>query len=556
MNYSSIFFNFTRKIILMKVYVSMFRDYVFYLRIVPLFFLMALLSCGTEMDVDSEVGCIFENLDDGESFFVRFDAMDNSIANGRIYCITDALAMEARPITVSMRRNKCEAVVAGESRYTLKFYSKSDGKMEGWFVDKENGAKKRFALRRYEFEDGFLGTPNRYRDSMFEVERISDVNYANVRGFWSSMPDDTIDMAAVLKMSLFNSLAKKDLALDMDIYLPKGDTMANRPLMMFIHGGAFFIGDKATLPYQKWCVHFASLGYVCVSINYRMGFRPTSAAIERTAYQATQDAHAAMRYLMSKKGEYGINPDYLFVGGASAGGITAINLAYMRNKNRPESSYAAFLREDLGDLETSGNNVRNKFNVRAVANMWGAAYDLSILENARVPIISFHGDEDMILPYGYDYPFKAIGELQKVFFNKMYGSKYIHERALELGIRSELHTFSGHGHTLHLDENRDINENFYTIQNEIVDFFYEELTPNTANIIQSSTDAQMFMIDKTGVLSCDWNVVGGISIEESDGMIRASWFDDELLHELRVSGVYDNGATFEDVFVIKDVRLN
>ena len=138
----------------------------------------------------------------------------------------------------------------------------------------------------------------------------------------------------------------------------------------------------------------------------------------------------------------------------------------------------------------------------------------------------------------------------------MYGSSVIHQKANELGIRSVLHTFPGQGHTLHLDENRKLNENFYTIQNEMVDFFYDELVSNPAYIIQNKDDFQLFTIDTTDVVVADWSVIGGISIEENKGVIRASWFDDAPVQELRVSGYYSNGAGFEDVLVIKNVKEN
>ena len=63
-------------------------------------------------------------------------------------------------------------------------------------------------------------------------------------------------------------------------------------------------------------------------------------------------------------------------------------------------------------------------------------------------------------------------------------------------------------------------------------------------------------IDTTDVIVADWSVIGGISIEENKGTIRASWFDDEPVQELRVSGYYANGAGFEDVLVIKNVKEN
>lgn len=515
------------------------------------------MSCKSSRDISDEYSnYIFENETDDITYFIKFDSIDGSYAEGRAYFIDKGLTMESEHFSLSLHKRKCTITTLDSETYEYKIKKSDKEAHEGYFVKRNTKERKYFTLHPYQKDEYQPFNLNRYRKEMFDVERITNVKYADVEGFWTSIPDDTIDVGSVVKTGLFNSLRKKSLELDMDIYIPKNDTLSKRPLLMLIHGGAFFIGDKATAPYQKWCTHFASLGYVCVSINYRMGFRINSKAIERTAYQATQDAHAAMRYLVSKKDIYRIDPDYLFVGGASAGSITAMNLTYMRNKNRPESSFSSLFMEDLGPLETSGNTIYNKFKIKAVANMWGTMYDLDILKNSNASIISFHGDEDMILPYGFGYPFRAIGEFKKVFFDEMYGSSYIHERAKELGIRSELHTFHGQGHSLHIDEKRNLNENFYTIQNEITDFFYDELIPYPALIVQDKTDVQLFTIDTTDIVEMNWEIIGGISIEESYGRIRASWFEDESRHELRVSGYYKNGAGFEDVFVLKGISIN
>ena len=497
---------------------------------------------------------IFENQTDCKTYFVKIDTIEDVKVNGRIYLVDNELTMRAETFTMTCKKNKCNLMFSDSSAFVLNIKRFKNERIEGTFV--ESSKKKKFVMYKYKTDEYKGFNLGRYKNEVFDVERIPDVNYANVKGFWSSIPDDTIDVAGIIKTSVLNSLKKKVLELDMDIYLPKNDTLDKRPLLMLIHGGAFFIGDKATEAYQKWCTHFASLGYVCASINYRMGFRPSSKAIQRTAYQATQDAHAAMRYLMAKKDIYRIDPENLFVGGASAGSITAINLAYMRNENRPEATYSSFMTEDLGDIEDSGNDYSEDFKIKAIANMWGSVFDLEMLENSNASIISFHGDEDAVLPYRFGYPFSALGEFQKVFFDEMYGSYYIDQKAKELGIRSELHTFYGEGHTLHLDENRNLNDNFYTIQNEMVDFFYEELNPYPVYIVQDKSDIQLFTIDTTEVMVSDWNVVGGLSINETKGSVRASWFDDEKCHELRVAGYYKNGVGFEDVFVIKEVEKN
>ena len=516
------------------------------------FFVFFMFSCKNAEDVIRDTAYIFENQTDYKTYFVKVGHVDDAEVKGRIYLVDDEMTMQAEPFTMNYNRKKYEVTFYDSITYVLKIKKSRNDRIEGSYADFSK--KKKFVIYPYKVDEYHAFNLGRYRDEIFEVERIPDVNYGKAKGFWTSIPDDTIDVVNIMKMSFANSLKKKDLSLDMDIYIPKDDTLEKRPLIMLIHGGAFFIGDKATLPYQKWCTHFASLGYVCVSINYRMGFRVNSKAILRTAYQATQDAHAAMRYLLSKREVYRIDPDYLFVGGASAGSITALNLAYMRNENRPAASYSSMFLDDLGDIETSGNEYTNSFKIRAIANMWGSIFDLKILENSNASIISFHGDEDVVLPYRYGYPFRALGEFQKVFFDKMYGSYFINQRANELGIRSELHTFHGEGHTLHLDEHRMLNDNFYTIQNEIVDFFYEELNPNPVYIAHDKSDVQLFTIDTTDVRIADWHVVGGMVLNESKGSVRASWFDDELYHELRVSGYYKNGLGFEDVYVIKEVR--
>lgn len=500
-------------------------------------------------------GCyMFENKTDRKNYIVKVDYVDGSEVDGRMYLVDSSLILRSEPFSLVFDKNNFDVTVSDTALYVLNMNCVKDGKMEGVFF--ESLCKKEFVIYPYKVDDYQVFGLGRYRNEIFEVEVIPDVNYAKVEGFWTSIPDDTMDVINIVRTGILNLSTTKNLDLDMDIYIPKGDTIDKRPLMMFIHGGAFFFGDKATVPYQKWCTHFASLGYVCVSINYRIGFRINSKSIQRTIYQATQDAHAAMRYLVSKKDIYRIDTDYIFVGGPSAGGIVALNLAYMRNVDRPEYSYSGFLRSDLGDIECSGNTLCDRFEVRAVANMWGAVCDIDILENSKTSIVSFHGDKDKVLSSEYGCPFGVLGGFMRFFIDDMYGSKMLHKKALELGIRSELHMFYGQGHSLHLGKKRSLSDNFYTIQNEITDFFYEELNPHPAYIVQDKNDCQLFMIDTTDVADVDWNVVGGVSLEESDGFVRAAWFDDDLYHELRVSGYYKNGVGFEDVFVIKDVKQN
>ena len=66
--------------------------------------------------------------------------------------------------------------------------------------------------------------------------------------------------------------------LALDIYRRKSDPgsppPARRPVLLFVHGGAWMIGSK-TFQGLPMLQHFAALGWVCFSINYRLSPRAT-----------------------------------------------------------------------------------------------------------------------------------------------------------------------------------------------------------------------------------------------------------------------------------------
>ena len=312
----------------------------------------------------------------------------------------------------------------------------------------------------------------RYHEPSFQVTKKAGLAYAVAQGYWSELEDDTPTGRKLLMMD--KALDERDLSLRLDLYLPKNDTLSHRPLVMLMHGGSFYFGSRNDQSISKWCQHLASLGYVAASIDYRMGFVPTTTDIERAGYRAIQDAHAALRYLVANQDKYGIDTSFIFVGGCSAGAITALNLAFMTNKTRPSASYATSSSNDLGNIEASGNNYKTRFSIKGVVDMWGALPDTSMMRGRNVPILAFHGDKDDIVPYRHDYPFGKAGEIRKLLSNKMYGSSCIVDYAKKHGKKAQLYTFEGFKHSPHRDpKTKELNQNFYLIQDKMVAFFYQ-----------------------------------------------------------------------------------
>ena len=90
--------------------------------------------------------------------------------------------------------------------------------------------------------------PLRYRDQVFsDVTVTHDLQYG----------------------SAVNSNGDTE-ALKLDLYQPTGDTVTKRPAVVWVHGGGFSGGDKGAGPSPDLANKFAKLGYVTVSINYRL----------------------------------------------------------------------------------------------------------------------------------------------------------------------------------------------------------------------------------------------------------------------------------------------
>ena len=490
-----------------------------------------------------QIGTFYIGKVNGKECIITIRNFNKKNFNGTLYRINDKALLEPIPISGKVKKKKCVISLPDKKLSWNKLKISGDANQLQGEYDGGSFSFKKYAQPAFKT----IEKQNRYKEECFEIETIRDVKYGTAKGYWVSRPETSNDYAKIITSGIAKTLSKKDFDLYMDIYLPKDDTMKQRPMVMFIHGGGFFIGDKRDTPIVLWCQHYAKMGYVAVSINYRMGFKPSKASIERCGYSAAQDAHAAMRFLIHNKEKYRINPNYLFVAGSSAGGITTLNLAFMRNANRPESAEGGLFNEDLGSIESSGNSLKETFKIRCIANMWGSVHDINMIDNAKISIISFHGDADKVVPYGTDVPFKDIKlNISNLFFNKMYGSKSIHERAKKLGYREELHTFPGCGHAPHVDANNQPNEKFYFIQEKTTNFFYKEFGSEDVSIQYAG--GQRFALNNPNVTSCYWRITGGLILSTNKGSVRAVWLPDAREHKLECVGRLENGAGFSAIY--------
>ncbi len=241
-----------------------------------------------------------------------------------------------------------------------------------------------------------------------------------------------------------NYFSNQPVSLLMDVYYPEQtiDEIENRPFILNIHGGGFIGGDKNELAYES--MEFARRGFVVANINYRVGWNCDNVIcvncfgtnMQKAIYCAVQDVRAALRFAFDQKEEWGVDENWMFVSGESAGSIAGM-LSTFWNQQEADAQVAAGFSAEVGDLESSGNNLPAGYQIKAIIDQCGAIAELDDMDdNPNIPVISFHDSNDCVVPYNG-------GSLIACFcsgFLYYYGSNLIHQHRIESGECSELHT--------------------------------------------------------------------------------------------------------------------
>lgn len=382
----------------------------------------------------------------------------------------------------------------------------------------------------------------RYQEEVFDdIEVKSDIVYGRARGYWTRSPYSNDPYVVTLGKGLIKSFKEQELLdLKLDLYYSKSDLLRNRPCVMLIHGGAFYIGSKESVCEQALAISLAKRGYFVASIDYRLGFKPTPADIEMSAYRAIQDAHAALRFLAHHSSGLGIDPNQMYVGGTSAGAVASLNVAFMNNDERPARILESAKKGLVSKIEESGNRFTEPFTIKAVANMWGAVSDLNIIDpDEKIPVLSIHGTHDDIVPFEYDFPFRNSLMLNRLIMDKMYGSKSVHDRLNSLGIRNRLIALPGLGHEPELETYNQLNSYIDTLTSHITKFFYEEtapsiLLPASQLAIDANSSLKSIFYEVSNGTVVEILAEGGVKANSNPTDATVIWFDKAENRKLKI----------------------
>jgi hypothetical protein len=247
--------------------------------------------------------------------------------------------------------------------------------------------------------------------------------------------------------------------LGVDIYQPTGDTIARRPLMIYVITGNFLPrvipglrtsasgsrNDSAAIEISE---RMAKMGYVSAVIDYRLGWNPVATTQEErtttlinASYRGIQDIRTAIRYFKANANTYKIDTTKIILWGQGTGGYITLGAATLDKYSEilttkkpaakffgsngnpmiieklPAPNDTYYVNGDIegkilgrvppgvvgppkgGDTLNLPNYTANSSSFQLCVNMGGALGDISWVDNNSVPMLSIQCVHDPYAPY-------------------------------------------------------------------------------------------------------------------------------------------------------------
>jgi acetyl esterase/lipase len=223
----------------------------------------------------------------------------------------------------------------------------------------------------------------------------------------------------------------------LDIYLP---TQASDPfpLIVWVHGGAFRMGDKGNSPAER----MVARGYAVASINYRLS--------QEALFPAQiEDCKAAVRWLRAHAAQYNLNPGRIGAWGSSAGGHLVAMLgttghmrdldtgAHLAYSSQVQAVCDFFGPTDFLQMDAAGSDMHHDAPDSPESPLIGGAIQeypdrvaranpITYVTPAAPPFLIAHGDCDPLVPH--------------------HQSELLYAALQRAGVQVTFHTVRGAGH--------------------------------------------------------------------------------------------------------------
>ncbi len=253
-----------------------------------------------------------------------------------------------------------------------------------------------------------------------------------------------------------------DVGLKMDLYFPK-KTDGKLPVTVYVHGGGWQSGDKASGVGVMAIGELVQRGYLVASVNYRLA----------PAYKfpaQIEDVKCAIRFLRAHASDYHLDSQRIGVWGGSAGGHLVALLGTSDEKaslegtggwpnqsSRVQAVVDMFGPSDL-TVESGGGHTRISEAVFGATSskdeVLKRASPITYVTNDDPPFLILHGDQDRLVPLSQ--------------------SEKLHQLLKAAGVSSKLVVVKNAGHSF-MPAGGTPQPNRIELTHIIADFFDEKL---------------------------------------------------------------------------------
>ena len=301
------------------------------------------------------------------------------------------------------------------------------------------------------------------------------------------------------------TLSGQNSNLIMDIFEPMGDTLSARPVVVLAHGGSFVSGNKSDL--APMCETLARMGYVAVSINYRLidALVTDSIGMTGAVLMAVNDMYAAVRFFRedaATSNTYKVDSNFIFAGGVSAGAIMAAHVAHLDSTDNIPTYIQTHINNQGGYYGNSSNNKQYGSSVQGALIFSGALLRDHWIDPNDPPYYAVHEEFDQVVPCPY-------GAAGGVFFPQYsYGGCAMETVANAQGVTNEFRFYpndSGHVDYLSTD--------YAVIFQESTDFLKDILCANGVGLQEqvlyqsvlypNPCDANLFIQSRQRIVEID-----------------------------------------------------
>ncbi len=188
------------------------------------------------------------------------------------------------------------------------------------------------------------------------------------------------DLTATIEYNQIDGIDSNLLSLD--IYY-NNETNIQKPVIVYVHGGGWSIGDKSSQIENKINL-FRSLNYILISVNYRLSPFPFDISNpNRIKYpDHNNDIADALLWIYDNIGQYGGNKNKIGLLGHSAGAhlvaLTGTNGSFLESKGLSLSNI-----KGVAVIDTEGFDINEQVMNGDNQNMYINAFGTDIAQNVN-----------------------------------------------------------------------------------------------------------------------------------------------------------------------------